>query len=157
MKNKFQKYLFQNVPSSTIVTGNSPNVHQQRKKTNKKKQVMAYLHNALLPTQHEKNELLMPGWIPATCGVKEVRMLQYMLCESTHMKLETTKLISSDGKQQRQCLLGGGLLGRPRGLPRLMKMLLILTGCGVHSVYLFVRTVQLRFMLAVDKIFLECV
>lgn len=56
----FQKYLFQNIPISTIVIGNSLNVHQQHEK-NKTKQVMAYVYNALLLTQHEKNELLMPG------------------------------------------------------------------------------------------------
>lgn len=48
---------------------------------------MADSHNALLLTQHEKNELLMPGQIPATRGVKEGRTLQYVLYECTQMKL----------------------------------------------------------------------
>lgn len=65
---------------------------------------------------------------------------------SSDEALEKTKLISSDGKQQRHRLSGGGLLGRPRGL--LMKMLLTLTGCGLHSMCLFVRTIQLSCILA---------
>lgn len=70
--------------------------------------------------------------------------------------LEKTKLISSDGKQQRHRLSGGGLLGRPTGAPDENAPYLDWMWTTQHVSVCQNYSVKM-YTCRVDKIFLECV